>query len=50
VAARLLTAFRIWRSFEPGRRGQAEAALSALRDGPELSRNTADILERILAG
>jgi aminopeptidase N len=49
VAARLLTAFRIWRSFEPGRRGQAEAALSALRDGPELSRNTADILERTLA-
>jgi aminopeptidase N len=50
VAARVLTAFRVWKTFEAGRRGQAEAALTALRDGPELSRNTADILERILEG
>jgi aminopeptidase N len=50
VAARVLTAFRVWKSFETGRRGQAEAALTALRDGPELSRNTGDILQRILEG
>jgi aminopeptidase N len=50
VAARVLTAFRVWKSFETARRGQAEAALSALRDGPDLSCNTGDILERILAG
>jgi aminopeptidase N len=50
VAARVLTAFRLWRSYEAVRRGQAHAALTALRDGPALSRNTADILERTLAG
>ncbi|HVY50135.1 MAG TPA: aminopeptidase N [Devosia sp.] len=50
VAARVLTAFRVWRSFEPVRRGAAEAALMALRDAGGLSRNTSDILERTLAG
>jgi aminopeptidase N len=50
VAARVLTAFRIWRSFEPGRKAAAEAALIALRDAGGLSRNTTDILERTLGG
>ena len=50
VAARVLTAFRIWRSFEPVRMAAAEGALTALRDAGGLSRNTADILERTLAG
>ncbi len=50
VAARALTAFRVWRSFEPVRRGAAETALAGLRDAGKLSRNTADILERMLAG
>ncbi len=50
VAARVLTAFRVWRSFEPGRRAAAENALKSLRDPASLSRNTADILERTLAG
>ncbi len=50
VAARVLTAFRVWRSFEPARRAAAESALTALRDGGTLSRNTADILERTLEG
>ena len=50
VAARVLTAFRIWRSYEPGRRAQAEAALEALKASGTLSRNTADILDRTLAG
>jgi len=50
VAARVLTAFRVWRSFEPTRLAAAESALTALRDAGGLSRNTADILERMLAG
>lgn len=50
VASRVLTAFRVWRSFEAARRDMAEAALTALRDAGGLSRNTADILERTLAG
>jgi aminopeptidase N len=50
VAARLLTAFRVWRSYEPGRRAMAESALRALREAGGLSRNTNDILERTLAG
>ncbi|MDO8359721.1 MAG: DUF3458 domain-containing protein, partial [Devosia sp.] len=50
VAARVLTAFRVWRSYEPVRQAAAESALMALRDAGGLSRNTADILERTLAG
>jgi aminopeptidase N len=50
VAARVLTAFRVWRSYEPVRRAAAESALTALRDAGKLSRNAADILERTLAG
>ena len=50
VAARLLTAFRSWRSYEPGRLAAAQSALESLRDGSRLSRNTNDILERTLAG
>lgn len=48
VAARVLTAFRIWRQFEPGRKELAERALLALKNGPPLSRNVTDILERTL--
>ncbi|HHY50970.1 MAG TPA: aminopeptidase N, partial [Alphaproteobacteria bacterium] len=50
VAARVLTAFRVWQSFEPGRRAAAESALRALSESAELSRNTSDILSRTLAG
>jgi aminopeptidase N len=50
VASRVLTAFRVWRSYEPVRRAAAEAALKSLSDSGGLSRNTADILERTLAG
>lgn len=50
VAARVLTAFRVWRSFESVRRGEAERALKSLQETGDLSRNTADILERTLAG
>jgi aminopeptidase N len=50
VAARVLTAFRVWPRFEPVRREAAESALRALSESGELSRNTADILTRTLAG
>ena len=50
VAARVLTAFRVWQSFEPTRRLAARNALESLKDSGTLSRNTADILERTLAG
>ncbi len=50
VASRLLTAFRTWRSFEPGRREAAEAALTSLRESRTFSRNVTDILDRTLAG
>ena len=50
VAARLLTAFRTWRAYEPTRQAAAESALKALRDAGGLSRNTNDILERTLSG
>ncbi len=50
VAARVLTAFRIWQSFEPIRRQEAENALKMLKESTELSRNTADILDRTLSG
>ena len=50
VAARVLTAFRVWQSFEPKRRELAESALMSLKESGELSRNTADILTRTLSG
>jgi aminopeptidase N len=50
VAARVLTSFRVWQSFEPTRRAAAENALKSLRESAQLSRNTADILGRTLAG
>ncbi|MBB3934520.1 aminopeptidase N [Aureimonas phyllosphaerae] len=49
TAARLATAFRSWRSFEPVRQEQARAALSALASRPELSRDLRDILDRTLS-
>ncbi|MCA2000191.1 MAG: aminopeptidase N C-terminal domain-containing protein, partial [Hyphomicrobiales bacterium] len=49
VAARLATAFRTWRSLEPGRRAQAEAALRSLAEGTARSRDLGDILERTLS-
>ncbi|WEK02751.1 MAG: aminopeptidase N [Candidatus Devosia phytovorans] len=49
VAARVLTGFRIWPMLDAGRREAAKAALTGLQ-GKSLSRNTADILTRTLAG
>jgi aminopeptidase N len=50
VAARVLTGFRIWPMLENGRREAAKAALTGLASSGTLSRNTADILTRMLAG
>ncbi|MGV8855306.1 MAG: aminopeptidase N [Devosia sp.] len=49
VAARLLTGFRIWPMLEETRREAAKAALTGLQAGGGLSRNSADILSRMLA-
>jgi aminopeptidase N len=49
VAARVLTAFRIWRSLEPQRQAAAERALKSLQQNAELSRNSSDILSRTLS-
>lgn len=48
VAARVLTGFRIWPMLERSRREAAQAALTTLQN-VSLSRNTADILTRMLA-
>ena len=49
VAARLLSAFRSWRSLEPGRRARARAALAGLIDRDPQSPDVRDILSRSLA-
>jgi aminopeptidase N len=49
VAARLLGAFRTWRSLEPGRRAKAEEALNQIASRQGLSRDVGDIVQRSLA-
>jgi aminopeptidase N len=49
VAARLLGAFRTWRSLEPGRRAKAEEALNQIAARAGLSRDVSDIVQRSLA-
>jgi len=49
VAARLLSAFKSWRSLEAGRRAQAEAALRRVASASDLSRDVNDIAQRALA-
>jgi aminopeptidase N len=48
VAARLMGAFKSWRTFEAGRRSHAEAALRRIA-AASLSRDVADIVARSLA-
>jgi len=48
IAARLLGAFRTWRTLEPTRRGHAEAALRRIASIPTLSADTRDIVDRSL--
>jgi aminopeptidase N len=49
VAARLLSAFRTWRTMEATRRIRAEAALRQVAAAPNLSRDVNDIVQRSLA-
>jgi aminopeptidase N len=49
VAARLMTAFRTWRTLEATRRSKAEAALARIAAAPSLSRDVADIVTRARA-
>jgi aminopeptidase N len=49
LAARLLVAFKTWRSLEAGRRALAAAALRDIAARPGLSRDVADIVQRSLA-
>jgi aminopeptidase N len=49
VAARLLGAFRSWKTLEAGRRANAEAALRRVAAAPKLSRDVADLAGRALA-
>jgi aminopeptidase N len=48
LAARMATAFRTWRTLEPGRRALAQAALQRIKDTAKLSRDLSDIVERAL--
>ncbi len=48
VASRLMSAYRTWRTLEPGRRALAEAAIRRISARSGLSRDVADIAERAL--
>jgi aminopeptidase N len=49
VAARIMVAFRSWRTLEARRRERAEATLQRMTAVPTLSRDVADIVARTLA-
>jgi aminopeptidase N len=49
VAARIMAAFRSWRTLEARRRARAEATLRRMAAVPTLSRDVADIVARTLA-
>jgi len=49
VAARLASAFNLWKRYEPGRRAQMRDALKQISDAPKLSRDVGEIVERALA-
>ena len=48
VAARVLTSMRTWRLYDAPRRDAARAALEAIAAEPSLSRDTAEIVKKIL--
>jgi aminopeptidase N len=49
VAARMAGAFRSYQLMEPGRREKARAALSRIRDKAGLSKDTGEMVSRMLA-
>ncbi|AGT08730.1 aminopeptidase N [Paracoccus aminophilus] len=50
TTARMCTAFETWRSYDAGRQEKARAALTRIAATPGLSRNTSEMVTRILAG
>ncbi len=50
LAARLLVAFRSWRTLEPVRHAAAEAALKQIADRKNLSADVRDIISRTIGG
>lgn len=49
VAARLASAFNLWKRYEPARREKMRDALVQIIDAPNLSRDVGEIVERALA-
>jgi aminopeptidase N len=49
LAARLLTGFESWRRFDLGRQSHARAALEGLRNRPTVSKNSGEMLGRMLS-
>ena len=49
IAARMLGAFRSWRTLEPGRRKLAAAALKTVQSAKPLSRDVTEIATKMLA-
>jgi aminopeptidase N len=49
VAARLASAFNLWRRFEPARRDLMQKALERIRNQKNLSRDVGEIIDRALA-
>ncbi|MFN2305331.1 MAG: aminopeptidase N [Paracoccaceae bacterium] len=48
TAARLSNAFATWRRYDPDRQGQMRQAMDRIRETPGLSRDTGEMLDRIL--
>ena len=48
VAARLASAFNLWKRYEPGRREKMRDALVQIIDAPNLSRDVGEIAGRAL--
>ena len=49
VAARLTRRFDRWRKFDAGRQAYAGAALTAIRQTPDLSRDVREVVENLLS-
>ena len=48
ITARMATAFESWRQYAPARQQQMQAELERIKATPSLSRNTAEMISRIL--
>ena len=49
TTARMVSAFETWTRYDDARRGHARAALQRIADLPRLSRNTSEMVTRLLA-